>query len=151
METRNTSPYPQNWKASQLSLSYRPISLLPTLSKVYERILLKRKKPYLHIIPKHQFDFKTQHSTCHQLQRISEIIVHGFENKKFTTAVFLDLTQAFDKVWHKGLEKKLKALDLPAYLLLKTITSFISDRTFQVRVDTDLNKIDNCLDQQDTK
>lgn len=41
-------------------------------------------------------------------------------------------------VWHKGLEKKLKALDLPAYLF-KTITSFISDRTFQVRIDTDLS------------
>ena len=125
-------------KPANSPLSYRPISLLPTLSKVYERILLKRIKPYLHIIPKHQFGFKTQHSTCHQLQRISEIILHGFENKQFTTAVFLDLTQAFDKVWHKGLEKKLKALDLPSYLF-KTITSFISDRTFQVIIDTDLS------------
>lgn len=118
--------------------SYRPISLLPTLSKLYERILLNRIKPYLQIIPKNQFGFKTQHSTCHQIQRISEIIVKGFENKQYTTAVFLDLTQAFDKVWHHGLKIKLKALNLPTYLL-KTITSFITDRTFQVRIDTDLS------------
>jgi hypothetical protein len=78
--------------------SYKPISLLPTLSKLYERILLNSLKPYLHIIPKHQFGFKTQQSTCHQIQRISEIILQGFENKKYTTAVFLDLTQAFDKL-----------------------------------------------------
>jgi len=64
--------------------------------------------------------------------------VHGFENKKYTTAVFLDLTQAFDKVWHRGLEIKLKALNLPMYLL-KTIISFITDRTFQVKIDTDLS------------
>lgn len=125
-------------KQTNSPTSYRPISLLPTLSKLYERILLNRIKPYLHIIPKHQFGFKTQHSTYHQIQRISEIIVKGFENKQYTTAVFLDLTQAFDKVWHQGLEIKLKALNLPIYLL-KTITSFITDRTFQVRIDTDLS------------
>ena len=86
-------------KQANSPTSYRPISLLPTLSKLYERILLNRIKPFLHIIPKYQFGFKTQHSTCHQIQRISEIIVHRFENKKYTTAVFLDLTQAFDKIW----------------------------------------------------
>lgn len=144
------STFPSTWKHAIIvpihkpgkpaysPISYRPINLLSTLSKVYKRILLKRLKPYLHIIPTHQFRFKTQHSTCHQLQRTSEIIVHGFENKQYTTAVFLDLTQAFDNVWHKGLAIKLKALDLPAYLF-KTITSFLSDRTFQIKIDTDLS------------
>jgi len=111
-------------KPNNSPTSYRPNSLLPTLSKVYERILLKRIKSYLHIILKHQFGFKTQHSSCHQLQRISKIIVYGFENKQYTTAVFLDLTQVFDKVWHKGLVKKLKALDLPAYLLRPSLHSY---------------------------
>jgi hypothetical protein len=115
--------------------SYRTISLLPTLSKLCERFSLNRIKPFLHIIPKYQFGFKTQHSTCHQIQRISEIIVYGFENKKYTTTVFLDLTQAFDKIWPLGLEIKLKTLNLPIYLL-KTITSFIK---FQVRIDTDFS------------
>jgi hypothetical protein len=55
-------------------------------------------KPYLKIIPLHQFGFKPHHSTCHKPQRISEIIVDGFKNKKFTTTAFLDIAQAFDKV-----------------------------------------------------
>ena len=126
-------------KLAHLPSSYRPISLLPSLSKLYERILLNRLKSFTQIIPKHQFGFKTHHSTCHQIQRISEIIVSGFENKLYTTAVFLDVTQAFDKVWHNGLEQKLNSLALPKYLL-KTIMSFISDRTFQVRIGTQLSQ-----------
>jgi len=47
--------------------SYRPISLLPSLSKLYERILLNRLKSFIQIILKHQFGFKTHHSTCHQI------------------------------------------------------------------------------------
>ncbi|KAL4084132.1 hypothetical protein QTP88_027967 [Uroleucon formosanum] len=77
--------------------SYRPISLLPTFSKLLERILLHRIKPFLKIIPLHQFGFKPFHSTTHQLQRISEIIINGYEKKKFTTIAFLDISQAFDK------------------------------------------------------
>jgi len=100
---------------------------------------LERIKPYLHVIPKHQFGFKTKHSTCHQIQRITEIIVHGYEKKQYTTAAFLDLTQAFDKVWHRGLEQKLKLLNLPTYLL-KTITSFILNRSFKVRVGSDFSQ-----------
>jgi hypothetical protein len=102
--------------------------------------LLNRIKPYLHVIPKHQFGFKTKHSTCHQIQRISEIIVHGFEKKQYTTAVFLDLTQAFNKVWHSGREQKLKILKFPEYLF-KTIKSFISNRSFNVRVETDFSQL----------
>jgi hypothetical protein len=87
--------------------SYRPITLLPTLSKILERIMLHRMKPYLKIIPLHQFGFKRLHSTCHQLQRIFEIIIKGFEKKEYTSTVFLDVAQAFDKVWHQGLLQKL--------------------------------------------
>jgi len=112
--------------------SYRPISLLPTLSKILERIMLRRVKPYLKIIPFHQFGFKPLHSTCHQLQRISEIIVKGFEKKEYTTTVFLDVAQAFDKVWHQGLLQKLAKLNLPTYLYNIT-RSFITNRSFQVR------------------
>lgn len=120
--------------------SYRPISLLPTLSKILERIMLRRIKPYLKIIPLHQFGFKPLHSTCHQLQRISEIIVKGFEKKEYTSTVFLDVAQAFDKVWHQGLLQKLAKLNLPTYLY-NIIRSFITNRSFQVRIGTDTSKI----------
>jgi hypothetical protein len=53
--------------------------------------------------------------------------------------VFLDVTQFFDKVWHHGLKQKLNSLALPKYLL-KTIISFISDRSFQVRIGTNYSQ-----------
>jgi hypothetical protein len=53
------------------------------------------------------------------------------ENKRFCCAAFIDIIQAFDKVWHTGLLYKIKlAFPHPAYSLLK---SYLSDRTFQVR------------------
>jgi hypothetical protein len=107
---------------------------------LYERILLERTNLYLHVIPNHQFGFKTKHSTCHQIQRISEIIVHGFEKKTIYHSGILNLTQAVDKVWHHGLEQKLKILNLPEYLL-KTITSFILNRSFKVRVESDFSRL----------
>jgi hypothetical protein len=58
-------------------------------------------------------------------------IVKSLEERTLCTAVFLDVAQAFDKVWHIGLLYKLKAaLPGPYYLLLKT---YLTDRYFQVR------------------
>ncbi|VVC26289.1 Endonuclease/exonuclease/phosphatase,Reverse transcriptase domain [Cinara cedri] len=122
--------------------SHRPISLLPTFSKLLERILLHRIKPFLKIIPLHQFGFKPFHSTTHQLQWIFEIIVNGYKNKKFTTTAFLDISQAFDKVWHHGLILKIKSLNRPLYLN-NTLLSFIANRKFHVRIGADISQIHN--------
>lgn len=116
--------------------SYRPISLLPTLSKIFERVILERLKLTLnehHIVPSIQFGFREGHSTLQQLQRIVEIIECGYENKQYTVAVFLDITQAFDKVWIEGLKYKLLHIPLPHYLAA-VIFSFLELRTFAVRI-----------------
>ena len=47
-------------------------------------------------------------STINQLLAITTEIYNGFENYEETRAIFLDLSKAFDKVWHKGLIFKLK-------------------------------------------
>jgi hypothetical protein len=53
------------------------------------------------------------------------------EHRRYCTAVFIDISQAFDKVWHTGLLIKLKeALPHPVYTLLR---SYLTDRMFQVR------------------
>jgi hypothetical protein len=114
--------------------SYRPISLLPLLSKILEMLILRRLTPIIadnKIIPYHQFDFRTKHGTIEQVHRVVHKINNDLENKRFCSAVFIDISQAFEKVWHKGLLYKLKlAFPYPAYALLK---SYLSDRTFQVR------------------
>lgn len=115
--------------------SYRPISLLPVLSKVFEKILLNRIQPSLEekkLIPNHQFGFRARHSTIEQVHRVGNKIREALEKKWYCSAAFIDISQAFDKVWHMGLLHKIKAkLSHHYYQLLK---SYLTDRWFLVRV-----------------
>ena len=121
--------------------SYRPISLLPTLSKVFEWLTLKRLAETIStndIIPTHQFGFRANHSTIQQCHRIVNKIKESIEGKKICTSVFLDVQQAFDKVWHKGLLYKLKMnLSAQLYLIIK---SYLNERYYQVKLDDELSK-----------
>jgi hypothetical protein len=57
--------------------SFRPISLLPSLSKLLEKLLLKRLKPIIeekNLIPEHQFGFRNKHSTIDQVHRVTNVI-----------------------------------------------------------------------------
>lgn len=146
--------FPTQWKCAEITMilkpnkqenaltSYRPISLLATFSKLFERILLERIKPLLemqNIIPEYQFGFRTSHGTPEQCHRIINVISDAFERKKYCSAVFLDVKQAFDKVWHTGLLYKLKTyFPAPIYLLLK---SYLKDRSFYVNVNQELSII----------
>jgi hypothetical protein len=113
---------------------YRPISLLPLLSKILEKIILKILTPALavnKVIPSHQFGFRSKHGTIQKLHRIIHRINNDLENKRYCTAAFLDISQAFDTVWHTGLFLKLKqALPHPEYTVLR---SYLTNRMFQVR------------------
>lgn len=116
--------------------SYRPISLLTALSKLLERVISTRLSTVLdenNVIPPYQFGFRQKYSTTQQLLRLTEIINKGFEAKKHTAILFLDIQQAFDKVWIEGLLYKLSQINIPTYLL-DTLKSFLQDRTFNVRI-----------------
>jgi hypothetical protein len=122
-----TGYFPAQWKFSQIITilkpgkpadkvtSYRPISLLPILSKLFEKIFLTRLQPLLHeqqTTPDHQFGFRQKHATIEQVHRVTNAITEALENHmcKYCTAAFIDISQAFDKVWHEGLICKLRPL-----------------------------------------
>lgn len=138
--------FPKKWKQAQLIVipkpgkplnqlnSYRPISLLPILSKVFEKIFLKRLRSSINedtVLPNHQFGFRQKHSTTEQVHRVVETVRQTIENKQYCSAAFLDVSQAFDKVWHIGLLYKIKQL-LPNsyYHILK---SYLTNRCFQIK------------------
>lgn len=139
------SHIPSQWKVAQIVMipkpgkppnsvtSYRPISLLPIMAKLFEKLLLKRMKNTITAqgtIPAHQFGFRPQHSTVEQVNRVYNVIANALEEKQYCSAVFLDIEQAFDKVWHAGLLYKIKTSLPQFYLLLK---SYLHNRKFQVR------------------
>jgi hypothetical protein len=81
--------------------SYRPLSLLPIVSKLFEKLLWKRLLPIVEInrlIPNHQFGFRQRHSIIQQTHRVVRKINEALENKQYCSAAFLDIFQAFDKV-----------------------------------------------------
>lgn len=149
-----TGTFPGQWKVATVIMilkpgkppndvdSYRPISLLPIMSKVFERVLLLKLQPILNdrnFLPDHQFGFRQNHGTVEQVHRVAEVIRCGLEDKKYCSAVFLDVSQAFDRVWHPGLLYKIKS-KLPVFFFV-IIKSYLEKRSFQVRVGTELSSL----------
>jgi hypothetical protein len=113
---------PKTGKDNTSPLNYRPISLLNSLAKLFENILLIRlnfKLKELNLIREEQYGFKKGHSTTHALTRIERITL-GFNNNKATLALFLDIERAFDKVWITGLIYKLIKEGTPAHFIHNT-------------------------------
>lgn len=118
---------------SELS-SYRPISLLNILGKIFEIVIKKRVDKFINnnnILPDQQFGFRHEFSTQHQALRIYRHVIKAFNQKQSTGLILFDMEKAFDKVWHKGLIYKLIQLKFPLYLI-KLISNYISDRQFFV-------------------
>lgn len=146
--------FPLKWKIAHIIVflkpgknknevtSYRPISLLTTMSKILEKCIKTRLELQIHeknILPPIQYGFRQGHSTNHQLLRLTETIEKGFDRKQYTAVTFLDLQQAFDKVWLTGLKYKLIKLNLPQYLTA-IIYSFLNNRTFAVRINNTISE-----------
>ena len=91
--------------------SYRPISLLCVPYKILERLIYARVEPLIdRLLPKEQTGFRRGKSTVDQLVLLTQNIEDSFEAKKKAGAVFIDLTVAYDTVWHRGLTYKLLRL-----------------------------------------
>ena len=97
-------------KEKSLMNNYRPISLLPCISKLIEKILFDRVTPFLNannIISKNQFCFRANYSTGDALIHFMNNLIEDKEKKFHNISVFLDLSKAFDTIDHKILISKL--------------------------------------------
>jgi hypothetical protein len=138
------SYFPAQWKVAKIimlpkpgkdhtsPLNYRPISLLNSLDKLFEKIILKRlnfQLRELKVNRNDQYGFKRGHSTTHALLRNVERITHGFNNNKATVTLFLDIERAFDKVWTTGIIAKLIKAKIPPHLI-HLIHNYLQNRAF---------------------
>ncbi|GFU56462.1 probable RNA-directed DNA polymerase from transposon X-element [Trichonephila clavipes] len=130
-------------KNPKLADSHRPISLLPILSKLTEKIISARLNDYLernNILTPEQHGFRPRLSTSHQLLRVVEYIKDAIDRNQYTAAVFLDIQKAFDRVWHTGLLFKLIKYKIPPPLIL-LLKSYINDRSFTVKINRTYSQI----------
>lgn len=127
-------PIPKNRHLSNVPDQFRPISLLSCLGKCFEKLILRRLNDFEqenNVFISQQCGFRAQHSTIHQVLRITENISFGFNKNKSTAMVLLDLRKAFDSVWHDGLVHKLINFKYPTYLT-KLVQSYLVDRRASV-------------------
>lgn len=129
-------PISKPGKPPHLLSSYRPISLLPTMSKLLEKIINSRLNTHLtkhNILMPEQYGFRERHGTTQQLFRLADHIRHHANINKHTVQICLDLQQAFDKVWHQGLLHKMVQIDFPMPLI-QLIANYMTNRSFSVRL-----------------
>ena len=123
-------------KLPSLTTSYRPISLISSIMKLFERVVEQRLRSHLeHIgfINKHQSVFRRAKSTDDHLFRLSQSIMESFNRGEHVVAAFLDVEKAFDNVWHNGLRYKIFHLDYPTKMT-SWISDFLVGRLIQVNV-----------------
>ena len=114
----------------QILKNYRPISLLPITGKILERLLYDAMFEFFtknNLISDNQSGFKLGDSCLNQLLSITHEIYQSFDDNLEVRAVFLDISKALDKVWHKGLIYKLKQNGISGNIL-NTIIDFLSSR-----------------------
>ena len=103
-------------KLPSLTISYRPISLISLIMKLFDRFIEQRLRSHLeHIgfLNKHQSGFRRAKSTADHLFRLSQSIMESFNRGEHAVAAFLDVKKAFNNNWHNGLWFKIFQLDLP--------------------------------------
>ena len=115
----------------------RPISVLPVLSKVFERVVYKQVYCYLQeheLLSQRQFGFRNKSSTQHAVTLFSDFIRQGMDRGLLTGAVFVDLSKAYDTVDHSRVLSK-----LPLYGInreeLQWFESYLFDRKQFVQFD----------------
>ena len=120
----------------QLIKNYRPISLLLICGKILEKIIFNNLFAYLHrnnLISKNQSGFHPGDSTTNQLLYLLDEIHQAFDSTKslVVRAVFLDISKAFDKVWHDRLIFKLEQNGISGNLL-RLLQNYLDDRKQRV-------------------
>ena len=143
----NTGVYPNLWKMSNicpvhkkgsknLISNYRPISLLPIFSKLFEKIIFDSLYSYIttnKLLNPCQSGFQKGDSCVSQLIKITHDIFKNLDSNPPvpTRSVFLDMSKAFDKVWYEGLLFKLRSHGIEGKIF-KLLENYIIGRQQRV-------------------
>jgi len=138
-----TSKFPNKCKQAKLKplfkkgsktepTNYRPISLLPIISKIIEKVIHEMTLNYLdkfNILYKYQSGFRTNYSTNSCLSFLSNKVLTGFEKGMLTDMILIDLQKAFDTIDHDILLKRMIYLGF-SNSTIGWFKSYLEDRKF---------------------
>ena len=119
---------------ASLLKNYRPVSVLPVVSKIYERIMQKQILEYIdkHLSP-HLCGYRKGYSTQTALISMLEKWKLSIDNKGFAGGVLMDLSKAFDTINHQLLLAKLHAYGFSKQALA-IVCSYLSNRKQRIKI-----------------
>ena len=144
----DTGIFPSQWKIADVVAlhkkgsksdvtNYRPISLLPIISKMMESVVSKYLSAHLApMLNPRQFGFRSGHTSLDLLLNMTQRWIDAVASGKEVRAAALDISKAFDKVWHAGLLLKLEKQFGVCGGLLRWFRSYLSGRTQHVVVNS---------------
>ena len=131
------SCFPDCWKVSSVvpvfknerstAKNYHPVSLLSMVSKVFEKLVHNRTVDHLEkcgLFSDFQYGFRSFQSTANLLTVMSDRIARAFNRSGATRAVALDISKAFNRVWHAGLLMEFQVRYLALFILFSVIGGF---------------------------
>ena len=136
LETCTRLAYPQKGGKADPS-NYRPIAVTSLNSKTMENIVTKQLLAFLKtnsLLSNHQYDFRKARSTGDLLASAIHVWSSVQESYRESRVISLDISKAFDSVWHKGLLTKLPMFGLHP-ILITWIASYLSGRLIAIRID----------------
>ena len=146
-QSYDTGLIPSEWKLAELiplpkkpnataPNDYRPISLLPCIGKLMEKIILNRLTKELDtkdLNNPYQSGFVKYRSTTNQILRVTQIIHDEWQKDNDVVFIALDISKAFDSVWQAGLKYKLRNNYGIQGKLLQWLSNFLSNRQAYVQ------------------
>ena len=122
--------------------NYRPISVLPVLSKVVERVVHSQLNAHLHqldFLYQHQYGFRRGHSTEQAITQLNNWVLQSMVKGKVTGLLFVNISKAFDSLNHKVLLHKLEHLGL-SERSLRLFRSYLAHRQQSVSINGELSE-----------
>ena len=123
-------------KLLSLTSSYRPISLMSSIMKLFEQVIEQRLCSYpedIGFINKCQSSFRQAKPTDDHLFRLSQSVMQSSYRREHVVAAFLDIEKAFNNVCHNGLRYKIFMLELPSKMT-RWLSDFLLGQVIQVNV-----------------
>ena len=145
--TGNIAALPKGLNPSSSPSEYRPISITPILSKIYEKLLSRRLCRYAednNLLPAFQFGFRKGLGTCDALLSLSTILQGALDVGAEARMVGLDFSAAFDRVNHWALIYKLKLLGVGGPFI-NILSEFLLGRTQRVCIDGQCSSVRNVI------
>lgn len=149
-----TSAFPTKWKTARISPipkvddqrandDYRPVSILPVLSKIFERLVMNQIVDFIEkeqILNEKVCGYRKGHSTVTALLGIKDMIVQAMGRGEITLMVLADFSKAFDTIDYKTLLYKMHALKF-SNSFLKWLLNYLDNRHQFVQVDDKMSEL----------